>query len=145
MPELVIDTSVAIKWVVEEEGSVAATALLDVGHGFRAPDLLMPECANILWKKVRRGEVTPEEAGLMAELLQRAALELVPTRPLMPMALRLAVELDHPAYDAVYLALALERGCPFVTADGRLVRAVAQRGGAKLRRLVTPLSEAGAL
>ena len=142
MPRLVVDASVAIKWVVEEEGSEAATTLLYARHDLCAPDLLMPECANILWKKVRRGEVSAEEAELMAELLQRAAVELTPTRPLVPAALRLAVELGHPAYDATYLALALERDCPFVTTDGRLARVVAERGGPELRRLVVPLAEA---
>ena len=47
MDRLVVDASVAIKWVVEEEGSEAAAGLLD-GPGLMAPDLLMPECANIL-------------------------------------------------------------------------------------------------
>ena len=41
-------------------------------------------------------------------------------------AARLAIELDHPAYDCIYLALALERGVPFVTADQRLLRRAAQ-------------------
>ena len=145
MVELVVDASVAIEWVVEEEGSDAATTILDAGHRLHAPDLLIPECGNILWKMVRRGEATSEEAGLMAGLLQRAAVELVPARPLMAAALRIAVERGHPAHDATYLALALDRGCPFVTADGRLARVLAQRGSAELRWAVTPLAEAGAL
>ena len=59
MDRLVVDASVAIKWVVEEEGSEAAAGLLD-GSTLAAPDFLIPECANILWKKVRRGELAPE-------------------------------------------------------------------------------------
>jgi predicted nucleic acid-binding protein len=43
----VIDASVAIKWVVEETGPAAALSLLR-GPQLLAPDLLMPECANIL-------------------------------------------------------------------------------------------------
>lgn len=143
MSPLVVDASVAIKWVVEEEGSQAAAMLLD-GPGLAAPDLLMPECANILWKKVRRGELAPEEARLAAELLQRAAVELVPMRPLMPAALALAVRLDHPAYDCAYLALAVERDHPFVTADTRLARLAAQKDPAGLGRRVVPLSQAAA-
>ena len=142
MTRLVVDASVAIKWVVEEAGSKVAVGLLG-GPALSAPDLLMPECANILWKKVRRGELTPEEAALVAELLQRAAVELVPTRPLIPAALALAVRLDHPAYDCAYLALAVDRGHPFVTADERLVRVVSQRGTTELARAVVPLSQVG--
>lgn len=130
---LVVDASVAIKWVVEEEGSEAAVGLLD-GPALAAPDLLMPKYANILWKKVRRAELAPEEATL--------AVELVPTRPLMPAALALAIRLDHPAYDCAYLALALDRGHPFVTVDARLARIVAQRGGPELAGAVRPLARA---
>lgn len=124
MSGLVIDASVAIKWVVGEAGSEEASRLIG-RPGLLAPDLLIPECANILWKKVRRGELSSEEADLAAALLQRAAVELVGTRALMAEALRLAVRLDHPAYDCVYLALARARGVPLATADDRLRRAVA--------------------
>ena len=143
MASLVIDASVAVKWVIEEDGSADAAALLGGGHALCAPDLLMPECANILWKKARRAEITADEAILAAELLQRAAIELVPMRPLMAAALRLAVELGHPAYDAAYLALSRDRGCPLVTADGQLARVVAEHGGPDLRHLVTVLARAG--
>jgi hypothetical protein len=49
---LVIDASIAIKWVIEEEGTKEALALRS--RALSAPDLLIAECANILWKKVRR-------------------------------------------------------------------------------------------
>jgi predicted nucleic acid-binding protein len=50
MKELVIDASVAVKWVVEEPGTQEALLLRQ--HRLLAPDLLVAECANILWKKV---------------------------------------------------------------------------------------------
>jgi predicted nucleic acid-binding protein len=121
---VVIDASVAIKWVVEEEGTTEALAVLE-GYPLSAPDLIVAECANILWKKVRRGELTPDEAQLAADLLQGADLEIVPTRARLSAATRLAVELEHPAYDCVYLALARDNGWPFVTADDRLRRGLA--------------------
>ena len=139
MIRAVVDASVVIKWVVEEEGSDAALTLLDETE-LLAPDLLMAECANILWKKVARRELNREEAGLAAELLQRAAIELVPTRAVMADALRHAIDLGHPAYDCIYIALALERGCPFVTADERLARIAAQRGTREAADAVMPLS-----
>lgn len=118
---LVVDASIAVKWVVEEEGTEEALSLRRKAK-LIAPDLLAAECSNILWKKVRRGELAKDEALLAARLLQNADLELLPTRPLLESATRLAVELDHPAYDCVYLALALAKGCNFVTADERLLR-----------------------
>ena len=43
---LVIDASVAIKWVVSEPDGDHAEVLLD--HGLAASDLLFAECADIL-------------------------------------------------------------------------------------------------
>jgi predicted nucleic acid-binding protein len=111
----VIDASVAIKWVTEEAGTTEALSLRR--HQLIAPDLLVAECANIVWKKVRRGELSEEEATLAARLLARADMELAPMRPLLEPATRIAISLDHAAYDCVYLALAEARHCSFVTAD----------------------------
>lgn len=120
MSLFVIDASVAIKWVIDESGTREALSLRR--HRLVAPDLLTAECANILWKKVRRGELSEEEALLAARLLARADIEFEPMRPLLEPATRLAVALDHPAYDCAYLALAAARACDFVTADEALAR-----------------------
>jgi predicted nucleic acid-binding protein len=119
---LVIDASVAIKWVVAEPGTDEALALRR--ERLFAPDLLIPECANILWKKVRRNELTEAEASLAARLLARADVQLEPMRSLFEGALGLAVALDRPAYDCVYLMLAQALRCDFVTADITLFRKV---------------------
>ena len=116
----VIDASVAIKWVIDEAGT--QQALLLRRHPLSAPDLLVPECANILWKKVRRNELSRAEAILAARLLERAEIALEPMRRLLEPATRLALALDHPAYDCTYLALAQARSCALVTADERLYR-----------------------
>ena len=123
MSRFVLDASVAIKCVVHEDGSDDASAVLDACP-LSAPDLLVAECANILWKKVRRQEISQEQATLGAVLLQSADIELLPTRHLMEAATRLAIELNHPAYDCIYLALAAENHWPFITADMRLLRKV---------------------
>ena len=126
MNTLVIDASIAIKWVIEEEGTSQALTLRRTAR-LLAPELLVAECANILWKKARRNELSREEALLAARLLQTAAIELVPTRSLLAAATRIAIELDHPAYDCLYLALAIENDCRFVTADERFLRKLGGR------------------
>ena len=131
----VIDASVAIKWVVEEQGTEPALALRR--HNLVAPDLLNAECANILWKKRRLGEFTADEARLAGRLLAASEIELVPTRSLMEAALDIAISLDHPAYDCIYLALAEDRDVPFVTADLRLLRRVQE--DRRFRQRVTGL------
>jgi predicted nucleic acid-binding protein len=141
LSELVIDASVAIKWVAPEALSERAVALLE-GPRLAAPDLLVAECANILWKKVARSEMEGDAAIVAAQAIERVEIELVPMRLLLAESLKLALELDHPAYDCLYLALALARGCRFVTADGRLVNKLAQTGGQRLRDCVLTLDAA---
>jgi len=136
----VIDASVLIKTVVEEDGSAQALTLLESGAAV-APDLIMPECANILWKKIRRGEYTTEEAKLAAQILQRAEFEIAASRMLTGQAVEISAILDHAAYDCVYLALARTRGLRFVTADRRLIRKL-NAAGDGLNKLAIPLDQA---
>lgn len=142
MTPLVIDASVAVKWVVAEAGTDDALALRRTR--LIAPDLLAAECANILWKKARRGEMTADEASLAARLLERADIDLKPMRALLDVATRLAVTLDHPAYDCIYLALAEAEGCPFVTADDRLLRKIGQHPPDRFTGRVLSLTDAAA-
>ena len=141
MNTFVIDASIAVKWVVEEEGTPEALALRQRTR-LIAPELLVAECANILWKKVARDELLREEALLAAKLLQGAEVELLPMRSLFEVATTLAIELVHPAYDCIYLALAIEIDCQFVTADERLLRKLGQSGRVALRRRAVSLTEA---
>jgi len=138
---LVIDASVAVKWVVEEHGTAEALVLRQKAK-LIAPELLVAECANILWKKVQRGELLKDEALLGARLLQGAEIELLPTRFLLEAATRISIEIDHPAYDCLCLALALERKCQFVAADQRLLRKLHQGRQGTLRDRAISLIEA---
>lgn len=140
METLIIDASIAIKWVIEEEGTDKALKLRG-RYKFIAPDLLVAECANILWKKVQRDELTAEEAQLAAGLLQRADIELMGMRGLLEEATMLALLLSHPAYDCIYLALAQQRQRPFVTADEKLLRIVRQKAPGELAPFCVSLEE----
>ena len=102
----------------------------------------MAEGANILWKKVRRRELSKDEAVLASRLLQAAEIELQSTRSLLEPATRIAIELDHPAYDCLYIALAVANGCQFVTADESFVRKLDQCRQKSLRDRVVSLREA---
>ena len=141
MTPLIIDASIAVKWVVDEAGTAEALALKRTRR-LAAPDLLVAECANILWKKVRRGELSPEEASLAARLLQRIDIDLRPMRPFLDAATRIAVMLDHPAYDCLYLAMAETDGTRFVTADERLLRKVCQDPTGRFAAMVVSLPDA---
>jgi predicted nucleic acid-binding protein len=140
---LIVDASVAIKWFIDEPGSAAAVTLLR--HPISAPDLLAPECANILWKKVTRGELQADEAEAIALALEGAVITLHSTRPHLANATRFACDLGRAAYDCFYLALAENLRQPLVTADLRLVRAVRAAGASRFAELVVPLRECGAV
>ena len=144
MSVLVIDASIAVKWVVEEDGTPEALAIRQKAR-LIAPDLLIAECANILWKKVKRRELVKQEALIAARLLQGADLELLPMRSLCETATRISIEVDHPAYDCLYLALAVEKQCRFVTADDLFLKKLAQHQQSKLRSSAISLIEAAKL
>ena len=68
---MVVDASVALKWLVEEEGSEAANRLLQGDHELYAPRLMASEIANALWRKARLGEIGRGEAGCWLPLFKR--------------------------------------------------------------------------
>jgi predicted nucleic acid-binding protein len=138
---LVVDASLAIKWFIDEPDSAEALAVLR--HPISAPDLLAPECANILWKKVGRGELRAEEAEAIALALEGAVITLHSTRPYLASATRIACELGRAAYDCFYLALAERLQQPLVTADMRLVNAIRADRTRRFAHHVVPLSAFG--
>lgn len=116
---IIVDASVAVKWVVSETGSVAAAALLDHGR-LGAPALWLGEASNALWAKVMRRQLTPDEArGQVADLAE-APVVTIGLPGLLPIAMKLALELEHPIYDCFYLSAAIQRDTHVVTADRRL-------------------------
>ena len=142
MKTIVVDASVVIKWLFDEDGSQTALALRK-GHRLVAPDLLIAECANILWKKVRCGELSDKEADLAARLLERSDVDLFPMRGLMRSTIEKAARLSHPEYDCFYLTLAVENTWTYVTADESFVRKVRQQPDKTLASAVLTLVEAG--
>ena len=138
METLVIDASIAVKWVVEEEETKAALALRSA-YRLLAPELLIPECANILWKKARRGELMPDEVILASRLLERSGIGFLSMRGLLEQATELAIRLSHPAHDCIYLAAARRHKVRFVTADRRLLRAVSERATGDLAQICVSL------
>jgi predicted nucleic acid-binding protein len=121
---LVIDSSVVIKWSVPEVHSVDALRYLDPDLERDAPELLLAEVSNILWKKVGRGELTRIEAEGIAADLGQADVAVHPMGPLFGAALRIALETGRSAYDSMYLALAETLSTQMVTADRRLHNAL---------------------
>lgn len=129
MAPIVIDSSVVIKWFdAEPYTAEAERILLAYEQGtltLLAPDLLLAEVGNILWKKqTLTHRWTPTEAEEALAKFQALTWTLTPTSILLNDAYQLAVTHQRTVYDALYLALSLREQCPFVTADERFVNAV---------------------
>jgi predicted nucleic acid-binding protein len=135
----VVDASVAIKWLVSEVDSDIAMSLRR--YQLAAPELLGPECANILWKKAHLGLITDEDASVAAAALERMPVALHSTGPLIRQATALSVALEHPAYDCFYLCLAVALDCPFITADERLLRRLERPDAESWQQRVLPLRD----
>jgi predicted nucleic acid-binding protein len=114
---VVIDASVALKWVLDEPGKEAADALL--GEELLAPALWFVEAANALWKRAQRGEISAEEATERLAELYNAPVTTTAIEDDLPAAAELANVLGHPVYDCLYLAVAIRENTHVVTADRR--------------------------
>lgn len=121
----VVDASVAVKWLVAEELSEEAAALLDTRCTLLAPDLLFAEATSALTTKHRHGEISGKELAELVDLLRTAPVATpLSMRQLAASSARLAVDLGHPVYDCFYLALAIHEDYPVVTADTRFYEKV---------------------
>ena len=121
---LTVDASVVVKWSISEELTENAKLLRAHRLDLHAPDLLLAEFVNVLWKKSRRSEI-PDAARYLGEvprLKEDIALHSMPS--LMGRASRILLALDHPVYDCLYLACAEATGSPLVTADRRFANKV---------------------
>jgi len=118
---IVIDASVALKWVIDEAHHLDARRLVPLASRFTAPEIMLAEVANVLRKKVRRRELEQLQAGVAIHGIRKVIQTIEPTVNSAGRVLELAIELDHHAYDCVYLALAERLGGVLVTADRVLV------------------------
>lgn len=130
---VVVDASVAVKWVVNEDGSAQANAIREE-DGLIAPSLIAVEIASALWKAVRRGRVTRLDALAALHASLMAFSGLAPNETLHQEALSLALDLGHPIHDCFYLALARRDDLPIVTADEGMI-AAARKADVQVRRV----------
>jgi len=126
----VVDASVAVKWYVPETLSERAVNLLRQvkTNDLRlyAPDLILTEIGNVIWKKLRRGELELEIATEIIEAISNFfPVRLVRSTSMLIKAFTIAKVWQRTVYDSLYLALAQTGKAKFITADERLVNALA--------------------
>jgi predicted nucleic acid-binding protein len=122
---LVVHCTVAVKWFLEDPGDREALALLRSGERLIAPELIIAEIVNVLWKRVTSGAIELSQAADVPQAIPKALAELWPLTPLAAQTFAIATELRHPTYDCFYLALAEAKDARLVTADRRFAQRLA--------------------
>ena len=134
MTGVVVDASVAVKWclptqreelVAEAEELLASLQREEIR--FLVPDLFWVEVANVLWKSVRRNDISSDSAVSAMSFMRDLDIATIPSWDLVPQALNLAISHGRTVYDSLYVALAIQSKTDLVTADERLANALAAR------------------
>lgn len=128
---VIVDASLAVKWLVREEHSDEARAIsrswASEGTRTAAPYLMPVEVANALHRLVVRGELAAVDAARLLENLLASGVELREPPSIHVRALEVASELAQDAvYDSHYLALAQKFDCDLWTADEKFFRVARQ-------------------
>jgi predicted nucleic acid-binding protein len=122
----VLDSSVALKWVLPEAESAKAIRLRDEynngTHQLLAPDIFPSEIANGLASAERQKRIRTGESAIFLNDVLSAAPALRHSSPLLIRAMEIAVSTKQAVYDCIYLALAEAEGCELVTADDQFAR-----------------------
>ncbi|MHB9002770.1 MAG: type II toxin-antitoxin system VapC family toxin [Coriobacteriia bacterium] len=132
----VIDSNVVLATLLEEPGTLAAESALALCGEWLAPDLFAAEAISVIAKKVRVGSIDSATGYVLLARLQDMPVMLTPARLLDRTSLDLSIELDHPAYDCFYLALAIQRECTLLTLDRKLAHRAVRAGFGDFVQLV---------
>ena len=131
MTLIVVDASIAVKWLIDEGDQERAIAIGKLGD-LIAPDIISLEVANALWAKVRAKKISRSHADDLFATLMHWPMTFASSVRLAERARSLSFELDAAIYDCLYWALALEQSAALATADLAFI--------AKLRRKRVPAS-----
>lgn len=117
---VVVDANVAVRWSIRDEYSSAADQLLDDDVLVFAPDLVIPELANTLWKMERASQITADQVDRALVEIPRGFDRLFGSAAFFERSVEIARTLKHPAYDCFYLALSEMLKAPLITLDRAL-------------------------
>jgi predicted nucleic acid-binding protein len=140
---LVVDASVALKWVLKEPDSHLAYMLSEGDERLLLPDFWLNEACNVLWVQVRKRIYSPDEARGGLALVK----SVVPPTPtgnlhLHSLALEIGLATNHSIYDTLYVAFAIAMGArAVVVADNPFVTGLQRHPDPAVASMVVPLSD----
>jgi predicted nucleic acid-binding protein len=133
----VVDASIAVKLYVPEVHSAEAIRFLSDEHELIAPEFMLAEVANIVWKKATLlGEISEIEAETTVAAIQELPFAFYYTAGLLNSALKIAMQTKRSVYDSLYLALAQQEKCQFMTDDRKLYQSLQSTSLATLVTLI---------
>jgi predicted nucleic acid-binding protein len=122
----VLDSCVAVKWVIAEPDSSKAIQLRDdfrqAIHELLAPDFFTLETLHALTKAERQGRILPGEGGRFWADMMQTCPGLFSSLPLASRAYAVASQVRIGIYDCLYVALAELENYELVTADDKLIK-----------------------
>jgi predicted nucleic acid-binding protein len=124
----VLDSSVAVKFVLPEPDSGKAIRLLHeyskALHELIAPDIFSTKVANALVSAERSARIKKgESTSLLYDVMSNARV-FYPANPLLVRAMEIAIDTRQAVYDCIYLDLAESDHCELLTADDVFARRV---------------------
>ncbi len=119
----VIDANVALALLLDLAYSAKAREAVTKAEMMIAPDLIIHETANALWRISAAETAFGEQAAEVMRTIPALFEEIIPGGDLASDALQLAILGKHPAYDCFYIALAQAREAALITADRKLAAA----------------------
>ena len=112
---LVVDANVAVKWVVANPDTERADAVISSGEELIAPDLLVAEFANALWRYVRARDIILDQSH---PIFERRGQDLVCALPVSVTQAILGADLEIPTLEGDGERIRIEPG----TQSGTVVK-----------------------
>ena len=119
---IVIDTSALCKFLLKEEGWRGVIPYLHPESDAHAVEMLLTECANVIWKNIRIYKNFDREDGekllsALELLVDKGVITIEENRKYLRRAFEVSVEHGIAVYDALFIAQARELNATLVTCD----------------------------
>ncbi len=125
---ITLDVSAAIELIMGRKNQFAVKNTLEKADWIITPTLFIYEAANVMWKYHSLEGIPQKKLSRKLDHSLKLIDRFIYPEDLYQQALSLAAEIDHPAYDAMYLAAAKKKSGTLLTLDEKLISAAENIG-----------------